>query len=144
MCFRGISVVTGFGLAVAIGDWTRFTGSTIGSYLGLTPSEHSSAQSRPQGPITKAGNTYARRLLIDAAWSHARPYSRPGVRLLRQFEKVDTPTRTRAIEENQRLCRVWANFDARGKRRVKAASAVARELAGWCLVRGRATAAISG
>ncbi|WP_166826303.1 IS110 family RNA-guided transposase [Brevibacterium limosum] len=132
MCFRGISITTGFGLAVEIGDWTRFTGATIGSYLGLTPSEHSSGQSRSQGAITKAGNTYARKLLIEAAWSHARPYSRPGARLLRQFDKVDAATRVRAIEGNQRLHRVWANFDARKKRRVKANTAVARELAGWC------------
>lgn len=53
--------------AVEIGDWTRFTGSFIGSYLGLVPSENSSGQSRRQGPITKAGNTYARKLLIEAA-----------------------------------------------------------------------------
>lgn len=132
MCFRGTSITTGFGLAVEIGDWTRFTGATIGSYLGLTPSERSSGQSRSQGPITKSGNTYARKLLIEASWSHARPYSRPGARLLRQFEKVDAATRIRAIEGNQRLHRVWANFDARKKRRVKANTAVARELAGWC------------
>lgn len=132
MCFRGISITTGFGLAVEIGDWTRFTGATIGAYLGLTPSEHSSGQSRSQGAITKAGNTYARKLLIEAAWSHARPYSRPGARLSRQLEKVDAATRIRAIEGNQRLHRVWANFDARKKRRVKANTAVARELAGWC------------
>lgn len=132
MCFRGISVTTGFGLAVEIGDWTRFTGATIGSYLGLTPSEHSSGQTRSQGSITKAGNTYARKLLIEASWSHSRPYRRPGARLLRQMDKVDGATRMRAVEGNQRLYRVWANFDARGKRRVKAATAVARELAGWC------------
>ena len=108
MCFRGTSITTGFGLAVEIGDWTRFTGATIGSYLGLTPSERSSGQSRSQGPITKSGNTYARKLLIEASWSHARPYSRPGARLLRQFEKVDAATRIRAIEGNQRLHRVWA------------------------------------
>ncbi len=132
MCFRGISITTGFGLAVEIGDWTRFTGATIGSYLGLTPSEYSSGQSRSQGAITKAGNTYARKLLLEAAWTHARPYSRPGARLLRQFEKVDAATRIRAIEGNQRLHRVWTNFDARKKRRVKANTAVARELAGWC------------
>ena len=29
-------------LAVEIGDWHRFTGSTIGAYLGLVPTEHSS------------------------------------------------------------------------------------------------------
>ncbi|MEY9260352.1 transposase [Brevibacterium epidermidis] len=132
MCFRRISITTGFGLAVEIGDWTRFTGATIGSYLGLTPLEHSSGQTRSQGPITKARNTYARKLLVEAAWSHARPYRRPSVRLLRQFEKVDATTRARAIEGNQRLHRVWANFDARNKRRVKSNTAVARELAGWC------------
>lgn len=41
-CLRGISTLTGFGLAVEIGDWQRFTGSTIGSYVGLVPSEYSS------------------------------------------------------------------------------------------------------
>lgn len=54
-------------LAVEIGDQGRFKGSTIASYLGLVPSEHSSGTSRSQGPITKTGNTHARRLLIEAA-----------------------------------------------------------------------------
>ena len=36
-CLRGISTLTAFGLAVEIGDWNRFTGSTIGAYLGLVP-----------------------------------------------------------------------------------------------------------
>ena len=85
MCLRGIQITTAFGLAVEIGDWTRFTGSSIGSYLGLVPSENSSGQSRHQGPITKAGNTYARKLLIEAAWQHRRPYARPGERLIRQL-----------------------------------------------------------
>ncbi|WP_240974706.1 IS110 family transposase [Crystallibacter degradans] len=49
MCLRGIQVTTGFGLAVEIGDWTRFTGANIGSYLGLVPSEQSSGQARHQG-----------------------------------------------------------------------------------------------
>lgn len=132
MCFRGISLTTAFGLATEIGDWTRFTGRTIASYLGLTPSEHSSGGSRSQGPITKAGNTYARKLLVEAAWSHARPYSRPGARLTRQYDKVDAATRVRAIQGNQRLSTVWAGFTARGKKRVKANTAVARQLAGWC------------
>lgn len=89
MCLRGIQMTTAFGLAVEIGDWTRFTGSSIGSYLGLVPSESSSGQSRHQGPITKAGNTYARKLLIEAAWVHRRPYARPGERLLRQLDVVE-------------------------------------------------------
>ena len=29
----GVSTLTGFRLAVEIGDWTRFTGNTIGSFV---------------------------------------------------------------------------------------------------------------
>lgn len=132
MCLRGIQMTTAFGLAVEIGDWTRFTGSTIGSYLGLVPSENSSGQSRHQGPITKAGNTYARKLLIEAAWQHRRPYARPGQRLLRQLDRVSPATRIRALEGNHRLHHKWEHFDDRHKMSVKANTAIARELAGWC------------
>src|SRR5699024_4460865 len=65
-CLRGISSLTGLALAVEIGDWHRFTGATIGSFVGLVPSEHSSGQSRSQGPITKTGNAHVRRLLVEA------------------------------------------------------------------------------
>jgi transposase len=132
MCLRGIQITTAFGLAVEIGDWTRFTGSSIGSYLGLVPSEESSGQSRRQGPITKAGNTYARKLLIEAAWQHRRPYSRPGERLLRQLDRVAPATRIRALEGNHRLHHKWEHCDARKKKSVTANTAIARELAGWC------------
>ena len=115
MCLRGIQITTAFGLAVEIGDWTRFTGSSIGSYLGLVPSEDSSGQSRHQGPITKAGNTYARKLLIEAAWQHRRPYARPGERLLRQLDRVAPATRIRALEGNHRLHHKWELFDAARK-----------------------------
>jgi transposase len=52
---RGVATLTGLGLAVEIGDWDRFTGSSIGAYLGLVPSESSSGNSRSQGSITKTG-----------------------------------------------------------------------------------------
>jgi transposase len=73
-CLRGVSTLTAFGLAVEVGDWDRLTGSTIGAYLGLVPTESSSGQSRSQGSITKTGNTHARRLLVEAAWHHRKPY----------------------------------------------------------------------
>lgn len=95
-------------------------------------SEESSGQSRHQGPITKAGNTYARKLLIEAAWQHRRPYARPGERLLRQLNLVGPATRIRALEGNHRLHHQWEHFDARKKMSVKANTAIARELAGWC------------
>ena len=57
-CLRGISALTGLALTVEIGDWTRFTGSSIGAYVGLVPTEYSSGASRVQGSITKAGNAH--------------------------------------------------------------------------------------
>ena len=92
----------------------------------------SSGQSRHQGPITKAGNTYARKLLIEGAWQHRRPYARPGKRLLRQLDLVAPVTRIRALEGNHRLHHKWEAFDTRHKMSVKANTAIARELAGWC------------
>ncbi len=66
-CLRGVGVLTAFALTVEIGDWQRFNGSTIGSYLGLVPSEDSSGQRRSQGAITKTGNMHARRLLVETS-----------------------------------------------------------------------------
>ena len=73
-CLRGVSTLTGFALAVEIGDWDRFTGASIGSFVGLTPSEYSSGASRVQGSITKTGNSHVRRLLVEAAWHHRPRY----------------------------------------------------------------------
>ena len=84
-CLRGISTLTAFSLAVEIGDWDRFTGAGIGAYLGLVPSEHSSGATRSQGPITKTGNAHVRRLLVEAAWHHRKPY-RPTAVLRRRWQ----------------------------------------------------------
>ena len=132
MCLRGISVLTAFGLAVEIGDWNRFTGSTIGAYLGLVPSEHSSGASRSQGAITKTGNTHARRLLVEAAWHHRRPYTHASRDMRARWDAADEASRVRGHQGNHRLHHKWEQFEARHKRRVIADVAIARELAGWC------------
>jgi transposase len=131
-CLRGINTLTAFGLAVEIGDWSRFTGSTIGAYLGLVPSEHSSGTSRVQGPITKTGNTHARRLLVEAAWHHRRPYDHPGETMRRRWDKASEASRLRGHQGNRRLHERWLLFLARRKRPTIANVAIARELAGWC------------
>jgi transposase len=131
-CLRGVSTLTGFALAVEIGDWERFTGSSIGAYLGLVPSEHSSGQSRAQGGITKTGNTHVRRLLVEAAWHHRTAYRGPGVTLQRRWDAASAAARARGHAGNQRLHQRWVNLNLRKKRSVIANVAVARELAGWC------------
>ncbi len=130
-CLRGISTLTGFGLAVEIGDWHRFSGNSIGAFLGLVPSEYSSGQSRSQGSITKTGNGHARRLLVEAAWHHRKAYRSPGQVMLRRWEQAGPAARARGHEGNRRLHQRWASFTARRKRPVIANIAIARELAGW-------------
>jgi transposase len=130
-CLRGVSTLTAFGLATEIVDWRRFTGASIGAYLGLVPAESSSGQQRSQGPITKTGNTHARRLLVEAAWHHRKRY-RPSRELLRRQDGQPAEVRARAELGNRRLHRRWVRFDARSKRPTVSVVAVARELAGWC------------
>jgi transposase len=117
---------------VEIGDWHRFSGATIGAYLGPTPSEHSSGACRVQGSITKTGNTHARRLLVEAAWHHRRTYRVPGATMQAGWKAAPPAAAARGHAGNQRLHARWQAFTARKKRLVVANVAVARELAGWC------------
>jgi transposase len=131
-CLRGVAVLTAFGLAVEIGDWHRFTGASIGAYLGLVPTESSSGQQRSQGSITKTGNAHARRLLVEAAWHHRRDYRTPGAVMRARWRLASPAAKARGHAGNQRLHQRWQRFLARKKRTVVADVAVARELAGWC------------
>jgi transposase len=130
-CLRGIATLTGFALAVEIGDWHRFTGNSIGSFVGLVPSEYSSGTSRHQGPITKTGNGHVRRLLIEAAWHHRARY-RPAKTMRDRWDLATPAARARGDEGNRRLHTRWVRFIDRKKRNTIANTAIARELAGWC------------
>ncbi|GAA1080726.1 transposase [Nocardiopsis metallicus] len=107
-CLRGISAITAFGPATEIGDWHRFTGSSIGAYVGLVPSERSSGQRRVLGPITKTGNTHVRRLLVEAAWHHRRPYRRPTREMRQRWERAPAAAVARGHAGNHRLHQRWA------------------------------------
>lgn len=130
-CLRGISTLTGFGLAVEIGDWHRFTGNTIGSFIGLVPSEHSSGQTRTQGAITKTGNTHVRRLLVEAAWHHRARYH-IGAVMRARWDQAPPEAKARGDAGNRRLHARWVRFIERRKRPTVANVAISRELAGWC------------
>ncbi len=130
-CLRGISNLTALALAVEIGDWHRFTGNTIGSFVGLVPSEYSSGASRVQGSITKTGNRHVRRLLVEAAWHHRARYV-VGKTMRDRWELASPAARARGDAGNRRLNDRWNVFRARRKRHTVANVAIARELAGWC------------
>jgi transposase len=130
-CLRGVSTLTGFALAVEIGDWHRFTGNTIGSFVGLVPAEYSSGASRVQGSITKAGNSHVRRLLVEAAWHHRARYV-IGKTMRDRWELAGPAARARGDQGNRRLHARWIRLTERRKRHIIANAAIARELAGWC------------
>ena len=131
-CLRGVSTLTAVALAVEIGDWHRLSGATIGAYLGLTPSESQSGARHSRGPITRTGNSHARRLVVEAAWHHRRPHRR-SAELERRRAGCRPEVRERAEAAGMRLHRRWVSLEARrGLRSSVVAVAVARELAGWC------------
>ena len=130
-CLRGISTLTGVALAVEIGDWSRFTGASIGAYLGLVPGETSSGESRRQHGITKTGNSHVRRLLVEAAWHH-QPAYRIGAILRARWDAAPAAARIRGHAGNQRLHARWRQLNTRKKKHTVACVAIARELAGWC------------
>jgi transposase len=131
-CLRGVGTLTALALCVEIGDWHRLSGATIGAYLGLVPSESQSGQRHSRGPITKAGNSHARRLLVEAAWHHRRPVRASAV-IERRRAGQRPEVAARAEQAGQRLHRRWAHLhERRGLRSTVVATAVARELAGWC------------
>jgi transposase len=109
-CLRGIGTLTGFALSVEIGDWHRFTGRTIGPFVGLTPSEHSSGTSRTQGSITKTGNTHLRRLLVEAAWHHRARYT-VGKTMRDRWDLAPAAARARGDEGNRRLHHRWVGLE---------------------------------
>lgn len=131
VCLRGVSTLTAFALTVELGDWNRFRPESLGAFLGLTPSENSSGERRRQGGITKAGNSHARRLLIEAAW-HQRSAPRLSVTLERRRTGKSLAVRAQADRSARRLHGRWGALEARGKPRLIVVVAVARELAGHC------------
>jgi transposase len=131
VCLRGVSTLTAFALTVELGDWNRFRPESLGPFLGLTPSENSSGERRRQGAITKAGNSHARRLLVEAAWHQRRP-PRLSVTLERRRTGKSLALRAQAERSARRLHGRWHALERRGKPRTIVVVAVARELAEHC------------
>jgi transposase len=136
---RGIALVNAATLIAELGDLSlsRFTNPRqLMAYLGLVPSEHSSGSSVKRGGITKAGNSAARRLLIEAAWTY-RFAARLSRELLLRQESQPKPIREIAWNAQLRLCARYRKLSRSGKPANVVTTAIARELAGfvWALAR---------
>lgn len=79
-CIKGIDAVTAFCPAAEAGCFSRFTSAgAYASWLGLTPSEHSSGEMEAKGGITKTGNSAPGRALVEAVWHYATCLPKPSV-----------------------------------------------------------------
>jgi transposase len=73
MTHPGVGPLTALAFVLIIGNTERFKcGKQIGSYVGLIPSEDSSAGHQRLGHITKQGSSLLRFLLVEAAQAAAR------------------------------------------------------------------------
>jgi len=100
------------------------------AFLGLVPSERSTGETRPQGGITKTGNSRARKALIEAAWTYRHP---AGIGRHHQDRQAHLPEQIRDIawKAQVRLCARYRQLRARGKLKTVATTAVAREIAAF-------------
>jgi transposase len=77
MTLPGVNVAVAQSLVAALGDVQRFRDADhAASYLGLVPSTRQSADRSYHGPITKAGRSHTRWMLVQAA-QHVRTHPGP-------------------------------------------------------------------
>lgn len=131
MALRGVRLLTAATIVAEIGDLKRFASAPqLMAYLGVVPSEHSSGPRQTRGGITKTGNGHVRRVLVEAAWTYRHPARKTAV-LQRRAERTSEVVQEIAWKAQKRLCSRYRLLQARGKLKVQACTAIARELAGF-------------
>jgi transposase len=124
-------------LIAELGDLTRFENPRqLMSYLGLTPSAHSTGEHRRQGALTKAGNSHARRALSEGAWAYRYP-AKVSRHLQLRLEKVPKVLPDISWKAQVRRCTRYRRLMARGKNANQVVVAIAREMAAfvWAIAR---------
>ena len=134
---RGVSFLSAATFVAEIGDVRRFDSPRqLMAYLGLVPCERSTGERVRRGGITKTGNSRARRVLIEGAWTY-----RFRARMSRLLEERQSglPKAVREIawKAQLRLCGRYRRLMAKGKRQAVVTTAIAREMAAflWAIAR---------
>ena len=118
-------------LMAELGDISRFDAPRqLMAFLGLVPSEHTSANRRRQGSITKTGNRHARRVLVESAWCYRFP-PRQTAHLRRKAAAASDHAQAIAWKAQKRLCCRYQDLIRAGKSTKVVTVAVARELVGF-------------
>lgn len=134
---RGVSEMVAIILVSEIGDFNRFAHPRqLVSYLGLSPSEHSSGKTIIRGPITKAGSARGRRVLIEGAWAYRLP-ARVSRDIASRHDALTKEVLDIAWKAQIRLSKRYRSLQARGKNKNLVITAIAREMACfiWAIAR---------
>lgn len=139
-CLTGVKTHTALSMIVEVGDFERFgKAPRFAAFLGLVPSEDSSADNVNRYSITKAGNSHLRRLMVEAAQSYTRGNIGHKSIALKQRQQGNSPeVIAYADKANERLRRRFYKMTlSKGVNRNVATTAIARELA--CFIWGMMT-----
>ena len=135
MC--GVQLIAAMTLVAELQDFTRFESARkLMAYVGLVPGEHSSGPKRRQGSITKAGNSAARRMLVEVAW-HYQHNARVTPIIARRQDQLPKAITDIAWTAQLRLHAKFKRLLARRVMKNKAVVAVTRELTGFVWAIGR-------
>jgi len=125
---RGVRWVVAITVVAELGDLTRFDNPRqLAAFVGLTPSEHSSGPKRRLGAITKAGNSRARRVLIEGAWSYRFP-AKVSAEIQTRIEGLPKTIQGIGWKAQVRLCKRFRRLTSRGKHGNVVVTAIAREM----------------
>lgn len=134
---RGVQLIAAMTLVAELQDFLRFANPRqLMSYVGLVPGEHSSGPKRRQGSITKAGNSAARRMLVEVAW-HYQHNARITPIIATRHDELPKAVTDIAWAAQLRLHAKFRRLVARRVMKTKAVVAVARELSGFVWAIGR-------
>ena len=124
---RGMQELSAMTVIAEVGDLSRFENPrSLMHFFGLTPSEHTSANKRVQGPITKCGNAHCRRVLTEAAWHYRlKPLVSEAMQKRQQHQTKEV--RMLAWKAQERLHKRFKHLAAHKK----SVTAIARELVGF-------------
>jgi transposase len=116
---RGVQCIVAVTTVAEIGDLTRFDKPReLMKLLGLIPSEYSSGERRRQGSITTAGNTHARRAVVEGAWTYRYP-AKVSRHLQLRLETQPKAIQAMSWKAQLRLCKRYRRLMARGKHAIK-------------------------
>jgi transposase len=128
---RGVQFTVAVTMVAELGDLTRFDNPRqLMKCLGLIPSDYSTGERRRQGSITKAGNTHARRVLVEGAWAYRYP-AKVSRHVQLRLEQQPKAIQDISWKAQVRLCKRYRRLMARGKHANQVVVAIARELMGF-------------